>query len=126
MINEWDKEIYLMPVFPNKTEWRGQNQIGKIKELPLAIKLIDVEQKDKIYAKVIAFTKDGLERHGTISVNRPMHISKWNIYLDKYDPTTGNVHAFFKIVSTSWNWLMYSGMFFLVIGCISFLFKLNK
>lgn len=125
-IGQCDKKEFNMSVTRDKVEWRGFNLENDLIELPVAIKLVNIEKKDKIYAEVVAFTKDGKEKKGIISVNNPLRLSGWNIYYNNYTREEEDERIDFMIVSDPWAYVLFLGMCLLGISCLFFILKKKK
>lgn len=122
---ECDKKEFYIPVMMGKVEWRGVDLNDSIQELPIAIKLINIRNEDKVYADISIFTRE-IEKKTTISINNPFRLSPWKIYYNESIQVGKEKGIYFKLVSSSWDHLLLSGMCLLGIGCIIFVIKKKK
>ena len=122
-MGEYDRKTFYMPVLENKTEWRGYNMCDSVEALPVAIRLENIRQNRKTYARILAFTRSGEEKQGEVSVNNPFRLESWKIYYQK-DITNKNVQGVqFKLVKNPWDCITCCGMCLLVLGCVLFIIK---
>lgn len=125
-MEEYDRKEYQMSVMVDRTEWRGHDLKGALIELPIAVRLLNIEEKETIYAHIIAFTKIGREKEEIISVNNPLYLSGWRIYVESYGKMAELCQVDFRIVYNPWHYLFHIGLGLLGIGCIVILFKRKK
>lgn len=82
-------------------------------------------EPESFNSKVIVYTKSGLEKRGTISVNHPMRAGSWRIYQHSYDNLMGkdSEWSVFELVYDPWFIPALAGILMLMSGAVMLIWK---
>jgi len=85
------------------------------------ISLVMPEREPQRFASdVVLYTESGLQKEGTIEVNKPFELDGWKIYQLSYDETKGrwsNVSVF-ELVCDPWLPYVYIGIGMMILGAV--------
>lgn len=85
------------------------------------ISLVMPEREPQRFASdVVLYTESGLQKEGTIEVNKPFELDGWKIYQLSYDETKGrwsNVSVF-ELVRDPWLPYVYIGIGMMILGAV--------
>jgi hypothetical protein len=85
------------------------------------LELIMKPPKAKLYqSDIVVFTKSGIEKSGSVTVNNPFTIDGWKIYQFGFDEKMGkwSTTSVFELVRDPWLPIIYMGFAFLLGGAV--------
>ena len=143
-----DLERYLMQVYEGEIEWRASNYKNEIKELPIAIELINFDMEvyppcpdpnslplgegwggAKRFMSDIRIYREGKDIDSALlEVNKPCRAGAWMIYQHSYDTSAGKMskYSVMELVYDPWLIPACIGIWMLAAGSVCMLWAGNK
>lgn len=85
------------------------------------VSVVMPEREPRRFAsEVMAYTERGLQKEGTIEVNKPLGVEGWKIYQLSYDQAKGRWSdiSVFELVRDPWLLYVYIGIIMMLAGAV--------